>query len=158
MMAVATSTAATDVFPSYKICSHAIERKTTCLCARSFIHRFESFLSIIHIRLKSMSRPPKLTLSILLPFVLLVVAFISSPAIAQACAAGSAKQINGNWYCSEVDAITYHNFPGYGQYNKVTHMDPKTGECETKVNQYSGSLSPLDEEVGHLINEEVKLC
>jgi hypothetical protein len=42
---------------------------------------------------------------------------------AQACAAGTAQEINGNWYCSEVDAISYANFPGTGYYNKVTYMD-----------------------------------
>ncbi|KAL2041325.1 hypothetical protein N7G274_005707 [Stereocaulon virgatum] len=66
---------------------------------------------------------------------------------AQACAAGPAQEINGNWYCSEVDAISYANFPGTGYYNKVTDMDESTGECTTERYNYSGSLSPLDEEL-----------
>lgn len=66
---------------------------------------------------------------------------------AQACAAGTASEINGNWYCSPVTAITYSNFPGTGSYNKVTGMDASTGECTQERYTYSGSLSPLNEEV-----------
>lgn len=67
---------------------------------------------------------------------------------AQACAAGTAKEINGNWYCSEVTAITYTNFPGFGSYQMITDMDANTGECGSVRYNYSGSLSPLNEEVG----------
>lgn len=69
------------------------------------------------------------------------------PTTAQACAAGSAQEIAGNWYCSQVNAITYSNFPGEGYYDKVTNMDAATGECGSVQYGYSGSLSPLDEEV-----------
>lgn len=66
---------------------------------------------------------------------------------AQACAAGTAKEINGNWYCSEVTAITYTNFPGFGSYQTITDMDANTGECGSVRYNYSGSLSPLNEEL-----------
>ncbi|KAL9130502.1 MAG: hypothetical protein Q9217_001322 [Psora testacea] len=56
---------------------------------------------------------------------------------AQACAAGSAKQILGNWYCSEVKAIAYSNFPGHGYYNRVTNMDADTGEFYTLDDAFS---------------------
>ena len=69
---------------------------------------------------------------------------------AQACTAGTAQEINGNWYCSKVEAITYTNFAGNGSYNKVTHMDATTGQCFFQQYNYSGSLSPLNEEVGAL--------
>ena len=69
-------------------------------------------------------------------------------AIAQACAAGAASEIMGNWYCSEVTAVTYANFPGVGSYEKVTGMDAGSGECSSVRYSYSGSLSPLNEEVG----------
>lgn len=69
-------------------------------------------------------------------------------AAAQACAAGAASEINGNWYCSEVTAVTYANFPGFGSYEKITDMDASTGECSSVRYNYSGSLSPLNEEVG----------
>lgn len=65
----------------------------------------------------------------------------------QGCAPGTAEEINGNWYCSPVKAITYSNFPGSGSYNRVTHMDASTGECSQQRHTYSGSLSPLNEEV-----------
>lgn len=67
---------------------------------------------------------------------------------AQACAAGDAEEINGNWYCSEVTAVTYANFPGFGSYEKITAMDEDSGECTSLRYNYSGSLSPLNEEVG----------
>lgn len=75
-----------------------------------------------------------------------ILSFAGSAA-AQACAAGTAKEINGNWYCSPVKAITYSNFPGTGSYDKVTHMNANSGECLQQRYTYSGSLSPLNEEV-----------
>ena len=66
---------------------------------------------------------------------------------AQQCSAGTASEIHGNWYCSAVDSISYTNFPGTGFYNKVTNMDASTGTCATVKHTYSGSLSPLNEEV-----------
>ena len=72
---------------------------------------------------------------------------------AQACAAGSAKEIAGNWYCSEVKAISYQNFPGHGYYNRVIGMNTSSGECTTEKHQYSGSLSPLNEEASHALSE-----
>ncbi|CAO1598210.1 target of Sbf [Xanthoria calcicola] len=66
---------------------------------------------------------------------------------AQACAAGTAQQIDGNWYCSEVKAITYSNFPGTGSYDKITNMDPNTGQCTSEKHAYSGSLAPMSEEL-----------
>ena len=64
------------------------------------------------------------------------------------CAAGSALEINGNWYCSEVTAVTYTDFRGVGSYERITDMDAKTGDCASARYNYSGSLSPLNEEVG----------
>ncbi|KAL8714794.1 MAG: hypothetical protein Q9220_001307 [cf. Caloplaca sp. 1 TL-2023] len=66
---------------------------------------------------------------------------------AQACAAGTARELGGNWYCSEVKTITYSNFPGSGSYNKITNMDSATGKCTTEKHTYSGSLAPLNEEL-----------
>lgn len=64
------------------------------------------------------------------------------------CAAGTAQEINGNWYCSEVTAVTYASFPGFGSYEKITDMNVNTGDCSSVRYNYSGSLSPLNEEVG----------
>ena len=66
---------------------------------------------------------------------------------AQECAVGTANNHNGNWYCSSVDSISYRNFPGTGHYNRVIHMDTITGECKVEKFVYSGSLSPMNEEV-----------
>ena len=66
---------------------------------------------------------------------------------AQACAVGMAQEINGNWYCSEVTAVTYTDFPGFGFYEKITDMDADSGICSSERYNYSGSLSLLNEEV-----------
>ena len=84
-------------------------------------------------------------IALITPFLILLGATGSN---AQACAAGTAQEINGNWYCSEVKAITYTDFPGNGSYNKVTNMDAATGQCSFEQYSYNGSLSPLNEEVG----------
>ena len=52
----------------------------------------------------------------------LFVAATTSGAAAQACVAGVAQEINGNWYCQAVKAITYSNFNTPGTYQKVTTM------------------------------------
>ena len=80
------------------------------------------------------------------------IVFVSSvfPEVAtQACAYGSAQLYKGNWYCSAVKAITYTNFPGTGSYNKVTYMNASNGQCTQERYAYSGSLAPLNEEVGY---------
>lgn len=79
-----------------------------------------------------------------------VVALMPGVVKAQQCAAGTAVEIAGNWYCSAVDKITYSNFPGTGYYNKVVSMDSSTGNCETVKYDYSGSLAPLNEEVSFI--------
>jgi hypothetical protein len=66
-------------------------------------------------------------------------------AAAQACASATAQQINGNWYCQAVSAITYSNFDEPGTYNKVTTM--ANGVCGSTPQSYSGAMAPMDEEV-----------
>lgn len=53
----------------------------------------------------------------------------------------------GNWYCSAVSAITYEGVGGTGTYNRVTNMDSSSGDCSNAPFRYSGSMSPLNEEV-----------
>ncbi|MCJ1428468.1 target of Sbf [Sticta canariensis] len=79
--------------------------------------------------------------------IIIFVSTIAGNAAAQACAAGTAQEIHGNWYCSPVKAITYSNFPGTGFYRRVTHMNASSGECSQQRYAYSGSLSPLNEEL-----------
>ena len=63
---------------------------------------------------------------------------------AQACT-GTAREINGNWYCQAVSAISYNKFGTPGTYGKVVSME--NGQCSTKPHAYAGSVSPLDGEV-----------
>ncbi|GAB7364397.1 hypothetical protein MBLNU230_g4940t1 [Neophaeotheca triangularis] len=53
----------------------------------------------------------------------------------------------GNWYCKQVNAITYQGVGGNGKYNKVTSMDANSGTCSSTPQGYSGSMSPLNEEL-----------
>lgn len=53
----------------------------------------------------------------------------------------------GNWYCSMVKQITYNGVGVENKYNKITKMDGNSGSCQSTPQAYSGSMSPLDEEV-----------
>src|SRR2546423_12788468 len=66
-------------------------------------------------------------------------------AAALACGYGIAQEINGNWYCQPVNAITYSNIDSHGTYNKVTNME--NGVCGSTSHSYNGAMAPLDEEV-----------
>lgn len=74
-------------------------------------------------------------------------------ATAQAVAASSCVQDPfGNYYCQESTGITYTGVGGAGSYNKVTSMNTadtmsSDGTCTSEAFGYSGSMSPLDEEV-----------
>ena len=65
---------------------------------------------------------------------------------ADLCAKGS-QEVQGNWFCQRVTAIQYCNVGTPGTYNQVTDMDSTTGVCSSQPKQFSGPLSPLDEEV-----------
>lgn len=61
---------------------------------------------------------------------------------------------------AQVEAVTYTGVGGTGFYNKVTNMDPISGNCTYEAYGYSGSLSPLNEEVrasrkSNLANQDV---
>lgn len=75
----------------------------------------------------------------------LILAFAASSAVADQCASGSTLD-GGNYFCQLVDAIQYSNVGHAGSYNKVTSMG-SDGSCASSPVSYSGSLSPLDEEV-----------
>ena len=80
-------------------------------------------------------------------FIGIIMSSLMPGVFAQECAIGTAQFIKGNWYCSAVDSVSYRNFPGSGHYNRVVHMDTNTGQCIMEKFVYSGSLSPLNEEV-----------
>ncbi|KAL9532278.1 putative circularly permuted 1,3-beta-glucanase [Sphaerulina musiva] len=73
-------------------------------------------------------------------------ALFAATVSADLCSYGSTDD-NGNWYCKQVNAITYTGVGGSASYNKVTAMDSKSGSCSSSPYGYSGSMSPLDEEV-----------
>lgn len=63
----------------------------------------------------------------------------------QLCRGTAMRAEDGNWYCSEVQAITYRNISQAGAYNRTTGVDPNTGLCAHERVSYSGtgSLTPL---------------
>jgi hypothetical protein len=61
------------------------------------------------------------------------------------CAAGS-EEIDGNWYCQAVNAIRYTNVGAQGAYNDIVGM-ASDGTCASERFEFSGPISPLDEEV-----------
>ncbi|TIA39737.1 hypothetical protein D6C78_03037 [Aureobasidium pullulans] len=79
-----------------------------------------------------------------------------SGAAADLCSKGSVDD-NGNWYCQAVDAITYTGMLGKGSYNKISAMDSNSGSCSSSPYGYSGSMSPLDEEVSLHFRGPLKL-
>lgn len=52
----------------------------------------------------------------------------------------------GNYYCSQVDAISYSNFGTAGQYQQVTYMGDQ-GQCDFQAVSYQGGMAPFDSEV-----------
>ncbi|KAF2857311.1 hypothetical protein K470DRAFT_273393 [Piedraia hortae CBS 480.64] len=61
------------------------------------------------------------------------------------CSDGSVDD-GGNWYCQKVQAVTYTNVGGKGQYNRITNMG-SDGHCAHSPMGYSGNVAPLDQEV-----------
>jgi Glycine-rich protein domain (DUF2403) len=78
----------------------------------------------------------------------------------QLCSGTAKHASDGNWYCSEVLAITYHNISQPGAYNRTTYVDPSTGLCGHETIRYSGTgpLTPLFGEVVACIMHVDALC
>lgn len=55
--------------------------------------------------------------------------------------------IDGNYYCASVNAVQYTNIGFSGSYENVISMDESTCQCEQESYSFSGTLSPLDEEL-----------
>ncbi|CEP22261.1 TOS1 [Cyberlindnera jadinii] len=62
-------------------------------------------------------------------------------------ASASCSYEGGNYFCSNVDAITYENVGYSGTYKDVTNMDETTCQCSQESVSFSGSNSPLDEQL-----------
>ncbi|KAF2855473.1 hypothetical protein T440DRAFT_474885 [Plenodomus tracheiphilus IPT5] len=67
----------------------------------------------------------------------------------QLCAGTAELSKDGNWYCSEVSAITYRNISQPGAYNRTISIDPRTGLCSHARQDYpnTGPQTPLFGEV-----------
>ena len=55
-------------------------------------------------------------------------------------------ELEGNEYCTAVQAIRYENVGTPGTYGQIVEMSPG-GKCSSVPKAFSGPLSPLDEEV-----------
>ncbi|KAJ8108987.1 hypothetical protein OPT61_g7786 [Boeremia exigua] len=70
---------------------------------------------------------------------------VSCRTAGQLCSGTAERAPDGNWYCSEVMAITYRNISQPGAYNRTTNIDPNTGTCGHETVRYpaTGPLTPL---------------
>lgn len=75
--------------------------------------------------------------------------FTQSKTSSELCSGTAELSNDGNWYCSEVRAITYRNISQAGAYNQTTYVDPQTGLCGHERLAYPGTgpLTPLFGEV-----------
>ena len=73
--------------------------------------------------------------------VLRALAFVN----ADFCAKGHVE-IQGNWFCQPVDAITYSNVGTPGTYQDIIDMS-SDGTCSSIPKSFTGPIAPLDEEV-----------
>jgi hypothetical protein len=83
---------------------------------------------------------------VVLPGVALAAAAATAAAQGSNCA-----EENGNWYCSQVDAISYSNFGTAGRYQQVTNMG-SGGQCDFQPASYGGGMAPFNEEVSASLN------
>lgn len=57
------------------------------------------------------------------------------------------QNIGGNYYCAQTNKWIYNNVGFSGSYNDVTSMDENSGTCSSTPSPFSGTLSPLDQEL-----------
>jgi hypothetical protein len=83
---------------------------------------------------------------------------VYSKTSSQLCEGTGEKASDGNWYCSEVLAITYRNISQTGVYNRTTSVNPSTGICGHETVRYGGTdeLTPLFGEVVH--SDDISVC
>lgn len=78
---------------------------------------------------------------------LLLLSATSSPVITRVAADNSCQFISGNHYCAPVDRVQYNNVGFSGSYMDVTGFDTASCSCSQTPHAFSGTLSPLDEEL-----------
>ncbi|CDO92478.1 unnamed protein product [Kluyveromyces dobzhanskii CBS 2104] len=72
---------------------------------------------------------------------------VASTALLAAVARAGCDYVAGNYYCSETNAVVYSDVGYSGHYSDVTSMDESSCQCSQSSLSFSGSLSPLDEEL-----------
>ena len=79
----------------------------------------------------------------------LTLPFVFGRTSGELCRGTGERASDGNWYCSEVWAITYRNISQPGVYNRTIEVDPQTGICRHERVDYRGTdpLTPLFGEV-----------
>uniref|UniRef100_A0A060TBZ8 glucan endo-1,3-beta-D-glucosidase n=1 Tax=Blastobotrys adeninivorans TaxID=409370 RepID=A0A060TBZ8_BLAAD len=73
--------------------------------------------------------------------------FLTSVAGALVAAAGvhaGCQNIAGNYYCNQVNAVSYNQVGSSGSYKQITAMNDD-GTCSSQDKEYSGNLAPFDE-------------
>lgn len=85
-------------------------------------------------------------------------ALLAGAAFAASVAANNAgcfTEGGENWYCKLVQKISYTGIGSKaGQYQKITNM--ANGACDKSAYDYSGSMSPMDEDVCQ--SQSASLC
>ncbi|QPG75597.1 hypothetical protein FOA43_002954 [Brettanomyces nanus] len=66
--------------------------------------------------------------------------------------------VDGNYYCSQAEAIDYEGIGFSGSYSDVTNMDETSCECSQSSVSFSGTMSPLDEELSVHFRGPLKLA
>ncbi|KAG7194324.1 target of Sbf [Scheffersomyces spartinae] len=68
---------------------------------------------------------------------------ILSTLVSASCSLSS----DGNYYCSQTSKVIFEGVGFSGSYKKVTDMIESSGTCSQETFNFSGNLSPLDEEL-----------
>lgn len=71
--------------------------------------------------------------------------------------AADCQNVGGNYYCSKTSKVTFPNLGFSGLYQDITNMDENLGSCSTSKYPFSGTMSPLDEELSVHFRGPLKL-
>lgn len=71
--------------------------------------------------------------------------------------AADCQNVGGNYYCSQTSKVTFPNLGFSGLYQDITNMDENLGSCSSSNLDFSGTMSPLDEELSVHFRGPLKL-
>ncbi|KAG7727490.1 hypothetical protein KL933_002424 [Ogataea haglerorum] len=74
-----------------------------------------------------------------------------------ATARAGCSYVDGNYYCSETNAVVYQGIGYSGSYSDVTNIDESSCQCSSETKSFSGAMSPLDEELSVHFRGPLKL-